>query len=516
MPLADTLIINASVLTMDPAQPRASAIAIKDGRILALGSGTNLERLRDLDTLVLNAYGATVTPGFIDAHIHLHSWAGAKTSVDCSPSAGVRSIGDIQRVIAEKARTLPQGAWIRASGYDEFALAEKRHLTRHDLDIATPDHPVKLAHRSGIAWVLNSRALKAAGIRMESEEPPGGAIEREVPSGEPSGFLLEMDDYLKEHTPGPAQNEVEWGMARISDDLLSYGVVQVVDAGESNDLSTWQDLQRYKRHGLLRMGVTMMTGASGRRALQESGLSFLGEDQGLRLGGVKLVLSESSGRLFPSRDALYALVEEAHLAGFQVALHAVGAEAVEAATEVLRAVRSAHPGRTLRHRLEHAFITSPQALERIRESGAGVVTQPGFLYHGGERILAYVAPEEKPWLYRTASFHKAGVPLAASSDAPVGPADPRIGLYTLMARRSAQGTEVNGTEGLALDEAVALYTRQAAYLTHQEHQRGVIAQDYFADLAIWDRDLTKLKDPQELLEARVDMTLIAGAGVYER
>ena len=174
----DLILHNASVITMNPQRPRAEAVAVRQGRIAAVGSEGEVASLRTAETRLLDCGGGALLPAFIDAHAHLLAYAASLLSVDCGPAA-VRSIDDIRRAIEERARATPPGRWLRAFGYDETALAERRHPNRHDLDAAAPQHPVRLIHGSGHACVLNSLALRLAGIDITSEEPPGGYMERE-------------------------------------------------------------------------------------------------------------------------------------------------------------------------------------------------------------------------------------------------------------------------------------------------------------------------------------------------
>ncbi|HUS82350.1 MAG TPA: amidohydrolase family protein, partial [Dehalococcoidia bacterium] len=194
-----TIFHNADVITMDAARPRAGAVAVENGRIVALGSDADVLALRNGASLI-DCRGGALLPGFIDAHIHLLSYAASLISVDCSPAA-VSSIDEVQDALRRKAADTPAGSWLRATGYDETALAERRHPTRWELDAAAPDHPVRLIHRTGRACVLNSLALALAGVGIATEEPPGGHMERDPTSGEPAGLLIEMDALLDAAVP---------------------------------------------------------------------------------------------------------------------------------------------------------------------------------------------------------------------------------------------------------------------------------------------------------------------------
>src|SRR4030042_1217943 len=199
--IADLVLYNANVLTMNRRQPHAELVAVRDGRIIHVGKNDELGQFRGRGKLI-DCEGRTVIPGFNDAHIHVLSFSSHLLSVDCSP-ATVKSISDIQDKLRQEAQRIPPGTWIKGSGYNEFYLAERRHPTRRDLDQAAPHHPVKLAHRSMHACVLNSMALSLAGISVETPDPPGGLIDRELETGEPSGLLFGMNSYINEKVIPP-------------------------------------------------------------------------------------------------------------------------------------------------------------------------------------------------------------------------------------------------------------------------------------------------------------------------
>jgi predicted amidohydrolase YtcJ len=183
--LPPTLILcHATVLTMDPRQPRAEAIALRVERIVAVGATAEVLALRGRATQLIDCRGAVILPGFIDAHVHVRAYAGTFLGIDCRPQT-VRSLRDLQAVLQQHSHRLPPGQWLMGYGYDESELAERRHPTRWDLDIAIPNHPVRLAHRSRHAWVLNSLGLEQLGISRDFTAPAGGWVERDAASGEP-------------------------------------------------------------------------------------------------------------------------------------------------------------------------------------------------------------------------------------------------------------------------------------------------------------------------------------------
>ncbi|MDP2951865.1 MAG: amidohydrolase family protein, partial [Chloroflexota bacterium] len=256
---SDLVLHGARVLTMNPRRPRAALVAIRGRRIFWVGE--DLERVRDGGKKTICCEGKALLPAFIDAHFHLFAYVSSLLSLDCSPPA-VASLAQVKEKVRRRAREIPPGSWVRASGYDEFSLLEKRHPTRWDLDEAAPSHPVRLLHRSLHASVLNSLALSRAGITRETPDPIKGLIDRDE-TGEPTGLLFGMNTYLTEKVVPPlSEAELGWGMERASRHLLSWGIASIQDATASNSLSQWEALRRLKREGKFAPRVTMMIGFS--------------------------------------------------------------------------------------------------------------------------------------------------------------------------------------------------------------------------------------------------------------
>ncbi|MBM4445676.1 MAG: amidohydrolase, partial [Chloroflexi bacterium] len=411
---ANLILRKANVITLDGARPRAGAVAVGGGRILAVGTDSDMEPVRGPRTEVIDCRGGTVLPGFNDAHCHPLALAASLLGVDCGPSA-VKSIGDIEARIREQAARVPPGAWIRGSGYNEFFLAEKRHPHRRDLDRAAPDHPVKLAHRTGHACVLNSLALRLLGISSETPEPEGGLIDRDLDSGRPSGLLFEMNDYVDRLVPPLSDEELVAGVRLANEQFLSQGITSVQDASWGNSLRRWQTLQGLKEGRELLPRVSMMVGADDLAEFQAA----VGGEAGragaaLRPGAVKIVVQSTTGRLCPAQEELNALVYRLHSGGHQMAIHADERDSVEAALIALEQALSGKPGSGHRHRIEHCSVCPPPLNQRLKQVNAVVVTQPAFIYYSGERYLATVAAEDLEWLYPLGSLCAAGLTVAGS------------------------------------------------------------------------------------------------------
>ena len=508
---ADLVLRNASVITLEPHHPSARTVYIRSGRILKVSG-------RDIDPAsagpgarVIDCAGKTVIPAFHDAHCHILGYAESLLNIDVSPTS-VRSIEDIAGRIKEAAATLPAGSWIRCAGYNEFYLSEKRHPTRHDLDRATAAHPVKLTHRSGHAHVLNSLALQLAGIGNESEEPPGGMIERNLETGEPSGLLYGMGTYLAQRIASAGDDELDAAMARAGRTLLSLGITIIQDASPGNGMARWNRFIGWKRERLFAPRVVMMFGA-GELASLQGRQPFYDKATGLGSGAVKIMIDEVKGSLNPPQEELNRLTAGIHRRRLQAALHAVEETTVEAAVTALEYALQECPGRGHRHRLEHCSVCTPAMARRLARIAAGVVTNPAFIYYSGERYIAEVPPHQLKHLYAINTLLKTGVSVAAGSDAPVASPDPLKGIYAAATRHTGTGQTVTPGEAISVLDALKLYTINAAYSCFREKQTGSIAKGKWADLVVLNGDPLQVS-PHELKSLKVEMTVLEGEVVY--
>ena len=513
---ADLVLKNGTIITLDPDNPEAGIIGIKDGRIFFTGSIEDLESITGPDTKVIDCEGKTVTPGFNDAHCHIFSFLRKLISVDLSERS-VRSIDDIKAAIKHKANNTPEGEWISGTDYNDFYLVEKRHPNRRDLDEVAPDHPVVLSHRSLHACVLNSKALSLAGITRETGEPPGGYIERELNTGEPSGLLIDMLGYIREEVmPSIPETELENGIRLASDHYLSNGITSLQDATVVNDYSRWQRFHRFKEKRLLKSRLYCMPGVDHLDEFMEAGLSFGSGDNHLNIGHVKITPSETrENGIQPAQPELNQMVFDIHKSGFRAAIHAIRYETVEAAINAIENALGQLPRDDHRHRIEHCSECPPRLLERIRKLGIVVVTQPPFLYFSGERYLATVPSDRQPWLYRIKALMEAGIPVAGSSDSPIVDDNPLVGIYAAVNRLATSGQAVLPEERISVNRALEMYTSNAAYASFQEHEKGTISEGKLADLVLLSNDPTTVS-PERIKDITVDMTIIGGEVVWER
>lgn len=520
-PAADLILYHAAIVTMNPAQPRAGALAVRGDAIAGVGALSDIAGLRGPRTELIDCRGKAIVPGFIDAHTHFLAFAASLASVNCRPDVAP-SIEDIKAAIRRRAAAVPPDQWIRAHGYHEFYLPEGRHPTRWDLDEAAPDHPVRLLHQSGHACVLNSLALRRAGITIATEEPPGGAIERDV-TGEPNGLLYEMEGFVAERA------DLRWGWdelresaAAASRHYLALGVTSLHDATASNDLDQEQTFSKLQAQGAVLQRVYLMMGRDALDGLRErsqerrsGGDSRRPAGSSLRLGAVKVVLGSITGRLHPPQEELNQTVLSIHQAGLQLAIHAVEEAEVEAAISALEAAQRTCPRPGSRHRVEHCSVASLRLVRRLENLRAVVVTQPAFVYHNGQRYLATVPSQQQPWLYPIRTLTDNAVPTAASSDAPVILPSPVEAIYAAVARRARSGQEVAPAQGVSATMALWMHTMGGAYASFEEDRKGSIEAGKLADLAILSGDPTNL--PVEAIkDIQVEMTILGGQVVWAR
>lgn len=514
-PDKNLILINTNIITLDPLSPNASWVAIENDKIVATGYEKAWTNLRQKNTGVIDCGGKTVIPGLIDTHLHLVSYAKSLVTPDLSPGKNVRSISDIQSIIKRYSSKRPSGQWIFGRGYNEFYLLEKRHPDRWDLDKATADHPVRLTHRSGHAHVLNSVALKRVGITKETGDPDGGLIERDLKTGEPTGLLYEMGDYLYDRIPALDKAALEKGLQLANRDFLSLGVTSIQDASSRNDTEQWNLFKSWKESGILQSRVNLMMGIDAfKKNTKPSGLNALNENQ-LRWGAIKIILDDTTGRLHPSQSELNAMALEVHQAGKQIAIHALDEKAVKAACEAIQFAIEKFPAKDHRHRIEHCAVCPPDLARKIAALGISVVTQPAFIYFHGERYQATVPPEQLKHLYPIRTLLDQGINVAAGSDCPIVSPDPLIGIQAAMHRLSSTGGHVGGREKIKSSEALQMYTLNAARATFEETLKGTITPGKLADLVILNQDPTRLT-ADGFKNLQVDKTIIGGKVVWEK
>ena len=531
---ASLILANARVLTLDPLNPRADAVAIAGEQIAAVGSSAQVSSLRGPETEIIDCKGLPLIPGLNDAHTHVLATAASLSALDCR-SPDIDSVRKLLAAIRARAALLAAGQWIRGFGLEPGELREGRYPTLEELDSAAPEHPVRLEHSSGHACLLNSSALRAAGIGAGTSDPADGVIERDE-NGIPTGLLLEMGAYLRERlgrTRSP--EEIAAAVAHLSKTLLSYGITSVQDAGPDNGIGQWETFQSLTSTQVFKPRVTMMAGVGKLHEMAEAGLGWSSGDDRLRIGHAKLMLTCTTGQLMPARQDLIELAVRARKLGFPIAIHAIEQEAVDEAIQVVTLENFAadgSPGNSasrpvkfpVTDRIEHCAECPPHLMKKLARSGAMVVTQPGFIYWRGDGYLKRVQPELLPHLYPFGGMVELNVPVAFGSDSPVIDSNPWPGIYAAVTGRTRAGRRfprsgegLNPSDersgGLTLAQALSAHTVAGAKAEGMAHRKGMIRTGMLADLALLDTPLEE-SGSREIPGVKSRLTIVGGRTVW--
>jgi predicted amidohydrolase YtcJ len=510
---ADLILCNARVITLDAEQPYAELIAVKGNRILAVGGKDDLDLFKGARTKLIDCEGGTVIPGFNDAHCHPLSFSISLLSVDCSPKA-VKNIAEIQTCIRRRAEQTKEGQWIRAAHYDESNLQEGRPPNRWELDEASPRHPVVLFHKTAGNCVLNSLALRLAGITKDAPESSGGQIHRDPESGEPSGLISGRNERVMRAIPPVNGAELEKGMKLASREYLSQGITSLQDTSWNNRHRHWLMWQRLMDRGVVSTRVSMMIGTESLEEFQNAGLSMGAGNHRLRLGGIKLALDESTGQPHPPQESINHFALRAQEAGFQVAFHVSDVHTLEASLAAIKFVCQQAPKVDPRFRLEHCAVCPPGLLPKLKASQALVITQPSFVYYMGQKYHELLLPHQTEWLWPIGSFRRWGVKVAFSSDSPLVTSNPLTGIYASITRKTELGHQLAPQESVSTLEALKMYTLWGAYASFEEGEKGSISRGKLADLVVLSGAPTQLA-PEQLFRLRVLRTIVDGELVWE-
>jgi predicted amidohydrolase YtcJ len=521
---ADRLLVGGVVHT--PEGPAAVALAIRGGRVAALVPPAELDRWRGEATEVVDLAGAHVVPGLVDAHLHLASYGASLEEVDLG---GAGTWAEVVARVVGAAGDLPPGAWLEGQGWDQNLWPGRSFPDRAELDAALPGRAVLLHRVDGHAVVASGRALELAGIGRDTPDPPGGRILRRA-DGSPTGVLVDTAvDRLGQVVPKPGPADVERYLVRGAEALARVGLTQVHDMGTT--AAELDALRRLQAAGRLPLRVWVLLDG-GDAALLERELARgpeRTEAAMLRVGGVKLyadgalgsrgaLLGEdyaddpgNRGLALTSSERLLEVTRRASAAGFQVAIHAIGDEAVHRVLDLFARVGEA-TCRRLRHRVEHSQVIRPEDVGRFAALSVVASVQPTHCTSDMPWAPERLGPARIAWAYRWRSLMAAGATLAGGSDAPVEDPDPRRGLYAAVTRRQADGRPSGGwnpAERLTPAEALRLFTAAGAFAGHAEGWCGEIRPGAVADLTVLDRDPTA-GEPERILHLTVQRTVVGG------
>ncbi len=452
-------------------------VRIEDARVTEVGAA--LAR-HPTESDVYDAAGGALLAGLHDHHIHLHALAAADASLRCGPP-DVRDEAQLASALRNAARE--GSGWLRGVAYHESVAGA---LDRHRLDAWVPERPLRVQHRSGSAWMLNSAGLAAADIVPDARDLPPG-VERDG-DGRATGRLFRLDDWVRDRIGGAGPD-----LAAVGARLAAFGVTGLTDATADNDASALARFRAASDSGALPQRLRVM----GRLDLPAC------DGDRVSIGCVKILLDEPR---LPDFDALAERIRAAHAAGRSVAIHCVTrAEGVFSVEAFRRA------GAIVGDRLEHASVAPPELVSLVAGLPLTVVTQPHFLRERGDAYREDVAPEDRPWLYRARAWRDAGVPLGGGSDAPFGSPDPWRAMAAAVDRRTEAGHVLGGDAPLSPEDALALFTTPAEAPGGAPRRVAVGAS---ADLCLLDRPWRAAR--AGLTSEAVRATWCAGRLVYDR
>lgn len=553
---ADLIVHHAKIITGDAKFSIAEAIAVKDGRVLALGDDETIFKLSGPKTRIIDANGQTTLPGLYDSHVHPLM---AATSEINGPLPELRSLKDAFALIKKRAITTPEGQWIVVRFAFPTRMDEARLPTKKELDEAAPKHP--LLYQAGPAGVANSVALKVSGVTKDTPNPPGGMVVKDA-AGEPTGLLRNAYSVLKgvsEYSDNKVKPEAKRGaVLKLLRMYAAQGLTSIADRDAGRDsLDIYLSLKE-KSELPLRVNVARSFNPNGTReeivrrlaelpgADERGGPTGVGDDW-VRIGPIKVYMDGGMlngtaymrqpwpkgetyqitednyrGLLFLKPEPLKMMVEEAARRKWQVTAHTAGEAAMDALLDAYETVNREIPIKDRRFCITHANFPSQHNLERCKQLGVCADVQPAWLWKDGTTLLKVLGEKRmrwfspyKTWLQYTTIGGGSDHMIKLDSLEATNPWNPWLGLWVTLARVTERGTTLTPDERLTREQALRLYTINNAYLNHEEKIKGSLEVGKLGDLIIIDRDY--LTCPlREIPETRVMYTIVGGKVVYER
>ena len=522
--LADLALIDGNVITLNSFQPSAEAIAITKAKIVKVGTTKEINSWIGKDTKIFDLQGRTVIPGLIDSHIHVSDFGKVLTWIDLK---SVNSIKELKRSLRERAQNIPKGRWIIGNGWDQTRFVEKRYPHFQDLDEVSPDNPVVLYHQCGRVCVVNSKALELAGVTNETMSPSGGTIEKDTETGEPTGILREnATDLVWKTIPEPSEEELIESASLACKKIVKAGVTSIHWIISSpNEISI---IQRLRLENKLPLRVHIIAPANILDQLDTLGsLLDVGDNATRTLAVMVFVdgslaartaaLSEpyidelaTKGQLLYSQEELDALVAKAHKAKCRLVMHAMGDQAVDMTLTAIEKALMEIPRKNHRYRIEHASVLNKELMQRIKKLGLIVSVQPKCVISEFSVWSAVdrLGPKRARWLYPLKTLINEGIPVIGGSDCPMEPLSPLSGIQAAVTRQFFP------EEQITIDEALRMYTVNAAYASYEENIKGSIEEGKLADLTVLSGD-PRTTLPSKIGDIKLMMTIVGGKVVYQ-
>jgi predicted amidohydrolase YtcJ len=536
---ADLVIQNAKVVTVDKANPRAEAIAFKGEWIMAVTTNEDIERYIDGEnTQVIDARGRLVVPGFNDAHAHFGG-----IDPDYIDFRYITDPNVITEKVAEKVAQAKPGELIMGGNWEHEMFVDKQWPTKGLIDPVSPDNPVVLSRADGHSVLVNSYVLRRSGITKDTPDPPGGEIQKDKVTGEPTGIIKELARRLLKYGEieiqrTPEEEEVrrvrEWQAAFDMAARLGVTTVQLPPGD-------FEMYQKFRDMGKLTLRVYVGQRLDGLtdemlQEYQELRKKYPLEDNWIRFGYLKGHIDgtlgsgtalffepfedepDKSGLPFQSYEELERIIVAADKMGFQIGIHAIGSKGNHLTLNAIEKARDANGVRDSRHRSEHAQVLIDEDIPRFAEMGVIASMQPTHCITDKRFAEKRIGLERCKGAYAWRRLLDAGARIAFGTDYSVEPLDPLEGLYAAVTRKDRAGEPGEGwfpDQKLTMEEAIELYTLGSAYAEFMEGRKGMIKEDYLGDVVIFDSDLMTIPE-DKIMSAKVDYTIVGGKVVYQR
>jgi predicted amidohydrolase YtcJ len=511
-------------------------VAINGKEIVAVGSGNEIAPFVGAETKVIDLEGRSLLPGFIDAHLHLTIYGTNLLGVSCV-DPHIKSLKDIFIDIKKKISNTKSGEWVRAWGFDENNVVEKRFPTKEELDLISRDHPIVIIRTCNHTSIANSKALELAGYTKQTESPKGGIVEKDY-SGELTGKLIENAHMELFNVASYNDEELKKAMKLASNTFIEAGITSVHDAG---GYGSGPDILRVMQQGVasgdVKVRIYAMIGSltnskSFIRTMVDAGIVTGLGDEKFKIGPAKIFTDGSStgptiatrepydsdstdtGILYYSQEEINEILGEAHEKGFQITAHAQGDRAIEMVLNCIEEALHKHPRVNHRHRIEHAGIVPPDLLKRMRELDVVIVPNPVFMYVNGESYIRNYGSRVE-MMYPARDYINESIPVAFASDAPVTYCNPLLGIHASVNRKSRTGIDVGSNQRIGVLEAIKAYTINGAYASFDENVKGSIEVGKLADMVVLSDSILS-SDKDKIKDLQVELTMIDGEILYEK
>ncbi len=507
---------------------RAQAMAVLSGKVLAVGSNDEIQKLKGPNTLVVDLGGHFVMPGFNDAHVHLGSGGFEKLNVNL---IGCKSLDEMKQRIAARVKTAAPGEWIQGRGWDHTLWAEQKTPTRTDIDAVTGNHPAIFNRVDGHIAIANSPALKAAGITAQTPDPHGGKIDRDE-KGEATGILRETAmGAVFSKIPAPTAAQRRRAAELALQDAAQWGITSAQDNSDWEDFLTYEQMEKEGKLTLrisewlpfdapVDQLVKMRQHHSQDDPMLHTTMlkGFMDGSLGSRTAAMLAPYSDdpkNSGIPRYEQDKLNAMAAERANDDFQIGFHAIGDRGARMALDAFAFAEQKSNKRNLRFRIEHDQVIAPEDFKKYKDLGVIASVQPNHLLTDMNWAESHLGPERARHSYPWKEFETNEIFMAFGTDYPVEPITPFRGLYAAITRKNEAGTkEYYPEQKITIQHAIFAYTFGSAYAEFAERQKGQLQPGMLADFVVLNRDITKVA-PEEILKTKVLRTVVGGKTVYE-